>query len=271
MITREWAFTAGTGHHRCPSCDKPEIACSVWDESGYRHVKCHRASCGAYAKYPLGPRTEAYTPTWATTLNPYRGDSYAPRGHALWRLETLFGFVPSGTRTVGYTTPLEDTVYLHPILGPHGGEERGIVEAVYGPHKRRRIWKAREEPMISWTPIGAVPDTVVIVEDIVSAWKLWYAAEIRAVALLGTHLTVEAATEVLDNANHVMIALDADATARAWQIVRRWGVAFATCRVLELTKDIKNMDIEAIQDMIDHAGLDTISSMRARPRRVGTN
>lgn len=125
--------------------------------------------------------------------------------------------------------------------------------------------------MISWTPEGAIPGTVVIVEDIISAWKLWYATEIRAVALLGTHLTIEAAMEIQQNASHVIFALDADATRKSWDMIRKWGGGFYTSRVLELTKDIKNMDIEAIQDMIDHAGLDTISGMRARPRRVGTN
>ncbi len=267
MITREWAFglKGGSRHYRCPQCRADEYACSVWDEAGYRHVKCHRASCGAYAKYSLfgtnsahplayGQVLEMSAPTPPPeVLRPYTGDRIALREADMQQCIHRWGFIPLGIQTVGYTTEREDTPYILPICAPNG-TERGVMEARYGRTKYRRIWKAKAEPMISWTPEGDFYDGVYLVEDQISALKLHDVAAIRAVALLGTDLNAEKVAEIQRHAKHVTIALDADATAKAFKLARRWGAAFKTCRVQILLKDIKDSTVQEIQQMVRNAG-----------------
>lgn len=273
MITREWAFLAMQGQTRCPQCEggrTRENSCNVWDSGGYRHVMCHRASCGAFAKYPLlGHSLAAIAVPRASTelLRPYTGDRVNLRGSNIPRLEQLFGFVPPGTQSVGYTTAFEDTPFIHPILAPNG-QERGVLEAVYGPNKRRRIWKAKDAPMISWTPEGDYYDGVYLVEDTISALKLWEVASVRAVALLGTHLSANAVAEIQEHANNITIALDADATAKAFMLARRWGAAFKSCHVQRLTRDIKDMPFEDIQAMVNKNN-ERFSNFSGLSRRSG--
>jgi DNA primase len=119
---------------------------------------------------------------------------------------------------------------------------RGVMLAsgYFGGSKRRLIHNDLDEPMISWYPFPADPDSVTLVEDQISAMKYRAATGNITVALLGTHLTVAAAGEIQRYAKRVTIALDADATAKAFAMARRWGAAFETCKVKILTKDIKD-------------------------------
>lgn len=271
MITREWAFTVSPGRYHCPQCDASEKACAVWDYAGYRHVQCKRASCGAFAKYPLYPGSgsnEIAAPGASPeVLRPYMGDRVPLRQQNREQWLGRYGFVPPGARTVGYTTAWEDTPYILPICDPRGGE-RGVMEAVYGLHKRRRIWKAKDEPMISWTPGGDFYDGVWVVEDQISALKLWEVASIRAVALLGTGLNAPVVAELQAHANNLTIALDADATAKAFMLARRWGAAFKTCQVQILTRDIKDMRPEDILRMTKNAGHGDFGSLHGKPGSV---
>lgn len=259
MISREWAFERSPGHYRCPSCEKLEISCSVWDEAGSRHVKCHRASCGAYARYPMGLEGLTIAKIDPTLLRPYQADRINLRIQQKADLLDRFNFIPLGIQTVGYGTELDRTPYIIPILAPNG-QERGVVEAVFGPPKTRRIWKAKDEPMISWTQEGDFYDGVYLVEDQISALKLHDVASIRAVALLGTNLNIQSVAEIQRYANHVTIALDADASWKAFMLARKWGSAFKSCRVQILTRDIKDTPSKDILEMTRHAGHGDFSS-----------
>lgn len=240
------------GHHCCPECLSRERSFSVWEENGLRHGYCHRASCGAaltVAVWGSSGSGENTAPTPSpSVLRPYTGDRVPLRESDRLFLREQYGFMPH-CQTVGYTTPYGAQPFIFPILAPNGSE-RGVLEMKVSP-KYRRIWKAKEEPMISWTPAysrGA--DTIWIVEDVVSAAKLWGFAPVRAVALLGTHMTQDAAAEIQRHAQHVVIALDADATGKAFLMARRWGAAFKSCQVQILTHDIKDLSVDEIQALV---------------------
>lgn len=254
------------GHYTCPNCRAQERSLSVWQELGSWHSKCHRASCGYYTRRPSMTQ-EAFI---APTLTPYRGDRYPPRSASIRRLWDRFGFVPREIQTVAYTTDVDREPFLIPILAPNGAE-RGLMEAVYGVHKRRRIWKAKDEPMISWTLPGLYDSVVWLVEDQISALKLHEVSGLRAVALLGTGLNMQVVAEIQKHAKHVTIALDADATAKAFILARQWGSAFKSCRVQILTKDIKDMSIKDIQDMTNNAGYTDSSSLFGGQASMGAN
>lgn len=256
MITRTWAFTVQPGYHQCPVCNAAERACHVFEAGGYRHVKCFRASCNAYARFGLqdlgggryqGSPSQGIAAPRASqeVLRPFLGHMYPldayPKAHIGFR--DRFGFAGKGV----YVTDYAPFPLLIPILSPSGGlrghvEKRGALFP--GEQKSNRIWKSKHEPMISWANLG--PDnaymetrTVWLVEDQISALKL-AARGIRAVALLGTNITLEALSEIQKQADSIVIALDADATAKAFILARKYGSAFKSCQVKILTKDIKD-------------------------------
>lgn len=256
----------GVGRHACPVCGggrTRERSFSVWSVNGFYLVgQCKRASCGFTVQGSYlgsGYTTYAAPEPSAEVLRPYTGDRYALGPTATRLCVDRWGWVPTGTQTVAYGTELADIPFILPILAPNGSE-RGVMEAVYGPNKRRRIWKAKDEPMISWTPAGNYYDGVYLVEDQISALKLHHIASIRACALLGTSLNAVSVAEIQRNARHVTIALDADATAKAFLLARKWGSAFKSCNVQILTQDIKDMSFKDIQGLMKDAGHIPLSS-----------
>lgn len=247
------------GRYLCPECrggNSGEHSLSIW-KAGPGRLKvayCHRSSCevsaivdnSGYRTDSLPERLSVFTP------NPYRGDNFPLRNASLERFRARFGFTPrmeGQIGTVAYTHPASEERYIIPITAPHG-TYRGTMEAYYGSYKYRKIWKHKDEPMLSWTPGGDNYAGVWIVEDQISALKLWTIASVRAVALLGTHLSAIGVAEIKATTNYVTIALDADATAQAFDLARTWGGSFKSCRVQILQQDIKDMPVEAIREMI---------------------
>ena len=94
-------------------------------------------------------------------------------------------------------------------------------------------------------------DTLVVVEDQISAMRLWQ-MNYKAVALLGTHLNM-ARVRILQRmrAKRVVLALDPDATDKAFEFARTWGLALPNVRVALLEHDIKDyVDDEDIVDIL---------------------
>lgn len=257
----DWLESATGGYHTCPHCgggSTSESSCSVFWHADRKYAKCHRASCGLVIS--VGGRYQgrghegiAAPAASPSVLRPYTGDRYDP-GYSTRKLcIERWGFLPEGIQTVAYGTERQDTPFLIPILAPNGAE-RGLMEAVYGSNKRRRIWRSVEGPCISWTPEADYYDGVYLVEDQISALKLHHVASIRACALLGTSLNAESVAEIQRTARNVTIALDADATAKAFLLARKWGAAFKSCEVCILTQDIKDMSFKDIQGLMHDRG-----------------
>lgn len=250
-LTAEYISYKPDGRYRCPECEggsSREKSLNIWREGYYAMAKCHRASCGAFAKFPNAYGyhnpygVSGYAPGASQeVLRPYTGELYpiSQYPNVLKRFKDRYGFNGEGVYTCSYG----DAPLFIPILSP-SGQVRGHVEKrglFPGEQKGNKIWKAKEEPMISWTTAYVGQEMkVTLVEDQVSALKYAQSTGMRAVALLGTNLTVAAVGEIQRHAEHVTIALDADATAQAFRIARRWGAAFKSCQVKILQKDIKD-------------------------------
>ena len=141
-----------------------------------------------------------------------------------------------------------------------------VCMSVYGPTGRHRGWVLRSissastgrtkaltfinegEEGISWykTTPGA---PTILVEDIPSAVR---AAEyLNSVALLGTGIGTDRAVEIADTATRpVVLALDQDATSLAFKWARKYSLLWEDVEVLPLTKDIKNMTEQELQELL---------------------
>lgn len=91
-------------------------------------------------------------------------------------------------------------------------------------------------------------NSLVIVEDTYSAMKA--NAFMNSLALLGVGLNKEQAQSIaMKNFDTVYIALDADASSKAIQIVKRVRGIIPNVRVMLLKKDIKNMEWDDIAQL----------------------
>ena len=115
---------------------------------------------------------------------------------------------------------------------------------------RKPKWKRYSDIDTSITiPFDAPPKSnLIIVEDIISAWKaVTYLDDTDAMPLLGTSLSTNNLNKIWDTYNSVTIALDKDATDKAINMSRRIFVGVDKCKVVALELDIKDMAIEDIQ------------------------
>jgi len=123
-----------------------------------------------------------------------------------------------------------------------------VTGGMAGP--KTRVFMDEPEAVTQSWYVGPAPRTIVLVEDIVSALKVWQAGP-TAVALLGTHVNADKVRELaMMRPKEVVIALDKDATSEAFRIARKWGLAFPKVRVAMLQRDLKDTPAADILDTI---------------------
>lgn len=235
----------------CPECGRGTFSVTrlgtgvVWN--------CFRASCNTYGSCITS--ASLVKPARRTTnLRPYN-ESLLPLGAEDYKyFWNRFGLVIEPvvhnirlTREGRYAFPIRD----------FRGYERGVLvrDPVWkGPPEAPRspvggakalTYMHTEGPVQSW---HTVPEErrLVLVEDIVSAMCAQQEG-LSALALLGTHLNNDKVREIgLWGPSEVIIALDADATAEAFKLARKWGLAFPKTRVCILAEDLKDTPQEDI-------------------------
>lgn len=91
---------------------------------------------------------------------------------------------------------------------------------------------------------------LLIVEDQLSALRA--SARMHTLALLGTHMSEELVTRIRHQGyQHIVLCLDGDAFAKALEIQKEFGPLFKTFPVRKLNKDIKNMNKEEVDKLLD--------------------
>lgn len=97
-------------------------------------------------------------------------------------------------------------------------------------------------------------DTLVIVEDILSAVRLTPYCD--SAALLGTNLLRPVIADIRSQGYEtVWLALDQDATKKAFSLVRRLQPELPNMSVMYLAKDIKNMDETELEELMRSYGV----------------
>ena len=96
-------------------------------------------------------------------------------------------------------------------------------------------------------------DRIWFVEDMLSRQRLHESGE-KCLCLLGTHIhdgTIATVQEVWPDA-HIMLALDKDATTKAIAWKAKIGYLFKNFTVVPLSKDIKDMNEEELNQLLEH-------------------
>lgn len=245
----------------CFACGHKTLSVSRRDD-GMLAYKCHRASCevsgyvgdtGADAQEMLPKHRD-----WQ-----YRGALYPLILDDLEFFSKRFGL---DAKLLGIrATEQFDGGYAFPVWGRSGGQRgwvirnggwKGLPLSVACPRTKPGAPKSLsyidpEQPGISWywgshkRPYAEV----IVVEDQVSAMCLAQAGYLAA-ALLGTHMTQEMAAEIAQVPLRVIIALDADATANAFRMAKKWGMNWVGCTVAVLAQDLKDTPKTAFRKIL---------------------
>lgn len=258
---RSLAVGQSSGRIACPICEggrTSEATFSVTRIDTGLLYNCFRATCGTSGYLvtsgvllqPQLPPVDRQKPYYGTFEPVHAGSPAGQYFVKRFRLETWPAY------SIGYNA---DNHYVLPIFNPLG-RERGynirmkrwggeLRDNNFGQERdiKNRVFMHSTEPVQSWyinRQLGNPRAEVVLVEDQISAIKLWNEG-ITSVALLGTELNEEKVREIAQfGAKTVIIALDRDATTKAFKHARKWGLAFPSVKVAMLNGDIKDTPFE---------------------------
>lgn len=156
--------------------------------------------------------------------------------------KSKFTFTDTELDDAGIRWSCDAFAYIIPIYDHHGFKV-GLID---------RSWTGRSPKTINhWTsdvpnlyfprPLRDIKDgtPIVVVEDFASAIKV--NRILPCAALLGTGLGLEAAKLLRELSDHLVIALDPDATSKALKLSKEYSLLFKKVSVVSLTKDPKDM------------------------------
>jgi len=242
----------------CPVCHggrTGEHSLRIAREGEGAHLKCYRAGCGWYAFVLLDGRT-APAVTGPAKYDPkvYHGELQLPSGPMRRFFADSFGIDCNTLRTWAREARPERNAYF--FCRDRYGAERGGQLRKYGAFTGPKAitYKHTDEPFIGWYPAPSTP-FIVIVEDAVSAMKLWQMGY-TAVCLFGTNLSEDKCREIAGVQAELpmaipapRLALDPDAYSLAIKYVRRRAGILNMVPVL-LPADPKDMNEAPLREAL---------------------
>lgn len=266
LLGADLAVGESTEFVRCPFCmAEHEQKFSVTRTETGLLYNCFRASCPAGGFVGTG-YWEAAPP--AGIIKPKRRPYLRPL-YPITAKDEVFFRKTWDLNPRGFMHTDRDE-YALPILAPHGFRKGWVI--------RQPVWKGRkcwrsgvpgkpkaltykddpEQSKLSWSrrlTTENSPDHIVVVEDILSAWKVSQSCSARAVALNGADMGYTEVAEIAQTSPAaVTIWLDPDATSQAYRLLGKWGLSFNYCSVLISEADPKDIPKDEIRRRIADAG-----------------
>ena len=249
LATLEDADTVRT---TCPFCGggtSRESSFVATREGDSFFWKCFRASCGVSGQQGPGKVVRTTQPR-KRVIKGYEGE-LEPLSEA-WclYLHKAVGFTPWHIEKAGALyAPAEHRVAF-PIYSPMGFR-RGWMLRSYTLEPKALTFPEKDEPRLSYYRGPRVSDPLVVVEDIPSAVRA--SKYTNAVALLGTGCTFDDAAEMSAHFDKVVWALDKDACNISLKWMFKFGGLFRENSVLMLQEDMKDMEEEALEALLQEA------------------
>ena len=244
----------------CPWCNggrHGEKSMSIFTRhDGVSLYICHRATCGKAGRVlpngnASGNATDKQVPVFYP--RPFTGDSRKLTPEEVELIGALFGLTQR--EIIWHRLSMckgqignDYNRLLIPIQGPKN-QLRGHITSLL-PNQRSdepkvSTYRVLDETLLGWFwSEGSKADRVVVVEDAISAMRV--ARHYYAVALLGTHLSVDDLFEILKQSDNIVLALDKDATSKALDYQQRYRFIAPQMQVAVLDKDFKYCNDEEI-------------------------
>jgi hypothetical protein len=147
----------------------------------------------------------------------------------------------------GYRPKRDGVFYPSPLYGRSSGQKAYTFMHARGPVQS--FYRCSH-----WYKDGAA---LVLVEDQLSAIKAAHAGFNSCallgmpVAAIGSYSGADRIREIASlRPKEVVVAMDEDATDKAFQFARNWGMAFNKCRVALLDSDIKDTPLADIREVL---------------------
>lgn len=96
---------------------------------------------------------------------------------------------------------------------------------------------------------------LLIVEDIPSAVRAYFHFDGDVMAICGGSVGNDYFPEIAKHTKNLIWALDEDNTIGAIKLSRKFSLFFESSRAIQLTKDLKNMTEQEIQEVFDRHGI----------------
>lgn len=234
----------------CPRCDggssREKSLTITLDWDGGLVWNCFRDSCTE-----KGRSGGTYIPSTTTqsdrVVKKFEGTTVPLSDVRLDKIHTKWGIT---NPPYWYWTPDYGGRIAMSVRSPKYLHRGWVLRDLRGVAKAKALtYMDKDEVMLSWYKVQKDAPTVVV-EDIPSAVRVSMFG-VNAVALLGTIVNMDKADELARYAPRpIVIALDQDATAKAFQIARKYGLVWDHYRVLPLEKDFKDMTDTEVQNKL---------------------
>lgn len=255
---------------RCPFCNggtlgENSLSLSRPTEAEVLYF-CHRASCNRSGRvaargFRLGQaevgNTAARRPRNRPPPRVYTGHTTGLGDRWLSYLLSNYRILPEQAVEAGWREEVDTGLMVLPLynrnLLGHGYEVRKpkwVSPECYFRGKARYYFEKAESVRSNWFGGHRASSPVVVVEDSFSAFR---AGQLfRSSAILGTHLNIELVQDLLAVSNEIVLALDQDATAKAFEYQKEFSI-YGNFRVAQLEQDLKYESEERIWDIIQSA------------------
>jgi hypothetical protein len=231
----------------CPACQKPKLSITRLDDGIV--YNCWRPSCSMKGYIGSNP-SEILSSLAHSGFKPrvysepsYEIDAEFCRERLLKYQITLYKWKKNGCKM----NEDKDTLIM-PLRGP-SGLPFGISTKTFGSSAKKSMhYIEKEQPMIHFPTASTVhTNTIILVEDIISAIKIEEVTRYPTAALLGTTLDEEKIKGILKRGHrNVVLWLDLDARAKSIETKRKYSLFFDSfCNIItpEDPKDTKVSDI----------------------------
>lgn len=220
-----------TNSIRCPRCGHAK-SFSVTIERDCVLYHCFRVKCGVHGRIGVN-----YNPVLQAVANP----SLEPY---IFKTEdvpnNLAGIIEEKyqiprellkANNVKYQSERNSLVFY---CYDFQNREIGVMERWYtwhAPQKRSMFWKHSDEPKCYVPLTSKLTDTIVVVEDTLSALKA--SQYLPAMAIMGTHLSKPLVWETLEaGIKHIILYLDYDAYAKAINIYNTYNIYYNNMHII---------------------------------------
>lgn len=245
----------GQDRYECPACGRNDFTIMQTDQ-GYVY-RCYHASCILHDSQfvPSNGRIE-FEPDVKVRTSKHKVFDWETRSltasEAAWLMK-FYHFDANDILRAGIKYAPKQQRYILPVRDRLGVTTGVVARTITDNGAKALTFKLRDVKLVHWSypyvPMARTP--VVIVEDIYSAMRV-SRIDRTGMALLGTSISDEAIKQLTAGMpTQVIVALDKDATQKAYEMAWELRTLFPKARVAKLEQDIKNLpDDQAVRQVL---------------------
>lgn len=258
-LTAQTLFKGESVRIVCPKCgggssEEKSFLCSR-DHGGVVFYKCFRASCGYRGKFVIGDGEVGFTPR-QRHLHSFTRELKALDVEQITWWRGRFGINP-GADVYWCPSMMRDALRVY---GPEGQHRGWVLRDWTGTSEPKTIgYPERDEPFVGWFISEHSADVCVVVEDLISARKVWDAGY-TSVALNGTDMSWETAFEIQEKCPSIELALDRGTMIKMIAYKNQFSTLFDHIRIWTLNQDLKYVPRDRIRRAFTHGEINFVTT-----------